>query len=203
MAGTTILSGSLITCDPFISTSRRPLYCTIDSVMATVKGRLSGGNEAATKQRSVLLVYSLYSLLMDSARYADKFLLPLHDPEGLEHGFMGVGDIAISDENSNLFECIQIIPGVSLTPALVKEAFARVLPHDPRRFCLLTTAEPYSENTQAIRRVTDSIYHAQGCEMVVDGLLPALEYSLRLVTDSADFLAAYSQSLQEYFAARV
>lgn len=135
---------------------------------------------------------------MDSDRYQDKFLLPLRGPEGLTHGFVGVGGIALSDKNGGLFECIQIV-GVLLTPALIKEAFLKVSHHTPRRFCLLTTASVYNDHREALRRTCDSLYQTSGCEVIVDGLMPTLDYGIRLLPEAAHFLAAYSKALREDF----
>lgn len=197
MAGITILSGSLITGPASVSSPRHTVHCTIDAVLETVKTHLSDCDTMTIKRRSVLLAYCLYSLLMDSERYQDKFLLPLRDPEGISQLFVGVGDIAISDENGDLFECIQILPDVSLTPALVEAACAKVLPHTPRRFCLLTTTEPYGEDTQTIRRLAGNLSYAHHCEVIVDGFLPTLSYGLRVVTEPSDFLIAYAKALHE------
>lgn len=163
--------------------------------MESVKAHLFS-NLVTARRHSILLVYTLYSLLMDSDRYADKFLLPLHDPEGLKHGFVGVGDIALSDDNGDLFECIQIV-GVLLNPAFVEEAFSKVAPHTPRRFCLLTTAGVYNENRDALQQACNRIYQIHGSEVIVDGLMPTLNCGVRSLPEPAGFLAAYRQALEE------
>jgi DNA (cytosine-5)-methyltransferase 1 len=180
--------------DPFIFQSL-PAACTVDAVMETVQAHLFN-NLIAAGRHSVLLVYTLYSLQMDSDRSQDKFLLPLRDPEGLTHGFVGVGDLALSGDNGDLFGCIQIV-GVLLTPALIKEAFAQVSPYAPRRFCLLTTAGVCNQDREALRQTCDSIYRTSGCEVIVDSLMSTLNYGVRSLPEPTDFLAAYRQALRE------
>ncbi len=172
------------------------------AVMETVTASVWGNDEATRKRRCVLLAYSLYTLLMDSRRYQNKFLLPLHDPEGLSHGFAGIGDIAISDENGDLYECIEIVVGASLSAAFVAEAYAKVQTHAPRRFCLLTldtfsSTKLSRQDLEAIRKLTQNIYRTHGCEVTVDGLMRTLNSGLRFLAEPADFLAVYQQALQE------
>ena len=94
MAGTTILSGSLITSDALSLPPRLPPRRTAEAVLEAVKANIFGNAENTRKRRWVLVAYSLYSLLMSSDRYKTKFLLPLRDPEGLGHCYEGVGDFA-------------------------------------------------------------------------------------------------------------
>lgn len=197
MAGTTILSGSLITTQPFGHSDNRSNPSSITSILEMVASHLSDGNETAAKRRSVLLIYCLYSLLMDGERYQDKFFMPLHDPEVLTHGFTGIGDIAISDDNGDLFECIQIIPNASLSPTGVEKACAGILSYTPQRICLLTIAEPYNVDMNAIRRTTDDIYQSYGCKVLVAGLLPTISDGLRLINEPANFLDTYEKAVQE------
>ena len=199
MAGTTILNGSLITGSPAILTSDRPARRTIDDVLTAVTASLCDCDAATTRRRSVLLIYSLYSLLMDSARYADKFLLPLHDPEGLDHGFMGVGDIAISDENGDLFECFTVL-SVPVTPRSIHQAICRALPFGPERFFLLTTESLPAAEEQRMENVAEDASRSSTCEVIVDHVPRLLRYFLRAWNDPSVFLAAYKQALQEDFA---
>lgn len=195
MAGTTILSGSLKDGPPTTDTQHRATPCTVDATVEAVELSLFSDSDQI-KRRAVLAAYALHSLQMDSDRYKTKFLLPLRDPEGLGHCYERVGDFTISDENGDLFECIQIT-GILLTPASVEEAFAQVSPHAPHRFCLLTTAGVYDDNKEALRQICDNIYQTSGCEVIVDGLMPTLNYGVRSLPEPANFLAAYSRALQE------
>ena len=170
--------------------------------MEAVKDSLWGNAEATRRRRWVLLIYSFYSLLMDSDRYKTKFLLPLRDPEGLGHCYEGVGDFALSDEDGRLYECVQVMPYNALSSASVMEAFAKVQPYTPRRFCLLVTPTLIGpklsrEDTQAIQQHSKDIYRAHGCEVITDSLMRTLEYGVRLLAEPSNLLAAYSQALRE------
>ena len=126
MAGTTILSGSLVTSTEFSLPPRFPAHRTVEAVLEAIKNNIFGNAENTRKRRWVLVAYSLYSLLMDSDRYKTKFLLPLRDPEGLGHCYEGVGDFALSDEDGRLYECVQVVPYNTISPASVMEGFAEV-----------------------------------------------------------------------------
>jgi DNA (cytosine-5)-methyltransferase 1 len=202
MAGTAILSGSLIVPEALRLVLNHSVHRTVASVIEKVKDSVWGNDEATRRQRCVLLVYSLYALLMDSPRYQNKFLLPLCDPEGLNHGFTDIGDIALSDEDGDLFECAGIVVGASLSTAFVAEAYAKVQPYTPRRFCLLaldtfSSAKLSRQDLQAIERLTQDIYRTHGCEVIVDSLMRTLNSGLHFLAEPADFLAVYSQALRE------
>ena len=85
--------------------------------------------------------------------------------------------------------------GIAITPALVEDAQDKISGLPIKRYYLLTTAEPNMTDPAALRDLQERIQKEQGCEVIVNEVIPTLKYYLRLLPDPARFLVEYNAAL--------
>ena len=149
----------------------------------------------------VLAVHSIYAVSMKDEEYADKVLLPLKSHTTSDLKSSSVGDVEIADAQENFYEAVEVKHNIAITPTLVEDAFAKFQQLPLERYYLLTTANPNSRDEGKIEELTGRIRSTHGCEVIVNGVLPTIKYYLRRGKRTAAFVAAYTQALQDDFAA--
>jgi DNA (cytosine-5)-methyltransferase 1 len=156
---------------------------------------------AGASRLPVLAIYSVYAVSMKDEEYADKRLLPLKSHTTSDTKSSSLGDVEITDVQDNFFEAIEIKHDISITPTLVEDAYAKFQQLPLERYYLLTTASPNSVEEQTIEKLISQIRREHGCEVIVNGVLPTIQYYLRRGKRTAAFLEAYTTVMQEDFAA--
>ena len=149
----------------------------------------------------VLAVYATYAVSMKDEEYTDKILLPLKSHTTSDSKSSSVGDVEITDAQSNFYEAIEIKHNIAITPTLVEDAFAKFQQLPLERYYLLTTASPNSTDDAKIEELSMQIRSSHGCEVIVNGVLPTIQYYLRRGKRTSAFVAAYTQALRDDFAA--
>jgi DNA (cytosine-5)-methyltransferase 1 len=127
--------------------------------------------------------------------------LPLKSHTTSDTKSSSLGDVEITDVQDNFFEAIEIKHDISITPTLVEDAYAKFQQLPLERYYLLTTASPNSVEEQTIEKLISQIRREHGCEVIVNGVLPTIQYYLRRGKRTAAFLEAYTTVMQEDFAA--
>ena len=156
---------------------------------------------AGASRLPVLAIHSVYAVSMRDEEYADKHLLPLKSHTTSDLKSSSLGDVEIMDAHDNFFEAIEVKHNITITPTLVEDAFAKFQQVLLDRYYLLTTATPNSTDVDAIREITKRVRSTHGCEIIVNGALPTIQYYLRRGKRTAAFLKTYTESLQADFAA--
>jgi len=149
----------------------------------------------------VLAIYSIYAVSMRDEEYADKRLLPLKSHTTSDTKSSSLGDVEIVDSDGNFFEAVEVKHNIAITPTLVEDAFAKFQHLPLERYYLLTTASPNCVKEEAIEEIISQIRRRHGCEIIVNGVLPTIQYYLRRGKRTAAFLEAYTNAVQEDFAA--
>ena len=155
---------------------------------------------AGASRLPVLAIYSVYAVSMKDEEYADKRLLPLKSHTTSDLKSSSVGDIEIVDAQENFYEAVEVKHNIAITPTLVEDAFAKFQRLSLDRYYLLTTASPNSTNEAKLEELAMQIRNTHGCEVIVNGVLPTIQYYLRRGKRTAAFTAAYTQALQDDFA---
>lgn len=175
---------------------------TIKQVIKALKQHFFAKYRGAGASRlPVLAIYSIYAVSMKDEGYADKRLLALKSHTTSDLKSSSIGDIEVEDEKGNFFEAVEVKHNIAITAELIEDAFAKFQGLPLHRYYLLTTAEPNSIDEGKIENVIAEVRKAHGCEIIVNGVLPTIQYYLRRGDRTAAFVAAYTQALQEDFAA--
>lgn len=146
----------------------------------------------------VLAVYSIYECLMaEVSRYSDKKLMPLkeHTAPDLRSGY--TGDIEIQDSDGVPFEGIEIKHGIKIATQIIKDSFEKFKMYPIKRYYLLSTAGIDESEISQITKQIDEIAKLHGCQVVVNGIIPSLQYYLRLLKEPNKFIEKYVENLKK------
>ncbi|MEM2351246.1 MAG: hypothetical protein QXT26_02445 [Thermoproteota archaeon] len=152
----------------------------------------------------VIAIYSAYKVLMEEVRrYKGKRLNPLraHVSPDL---YAGLGDIEVVDEKGEYFEVVEVKYGKPIDVGLIEDIYGKIKNRRVKRYCLLTTAEPYVKTGDeiSIKSWIEKIRKECGCEVIINGVIPTIRYYLRLMENPSKFISVYAASLQEEFKLR-
>ena len=192
------IENSKVTFDPISGEGRDSI--AIENITEILKGHFfhSYGVSGASRL-PVLAVYSAYQLLMGCDRYIGKDLCPLKSHTTSDTKSSGIGDIEVLDKQGNFFEGVEIKHDISITQALVQDAFNKFANIPVCRYYLLTTAEPEMEDVDATKELICKLRSQHDCEIIVNGIIPSLKYYLRLLNNPVMFLDCYGCNLQVDF----
>jgi DNA (cytosine-5)-methyltransferase 1 len=95
-----------------------------------------------------------------------------------------------------LFEGVEIKHRIIITPELIADAYEKFKVHNTDRYYLLTTANMDNADYSAIRIEVERIAKIHGCQVIVNGVYSTLEYYLRLLSDTADFIDCYVECMK-------
>ena len=149
----------------------------------------------------VLAIYSIYAVFMKDEEYADKRLLPLKSHTTSDTKSSRLGDVEIVDAKDDFFEAVEVKHNISITPTMVDDALTKFQQLPLERYYLVTTASPNCVEEQTIEGLVSQIRREHGCEVIVNGVLPTIQYYLRRGKRTAAFLETYTTAMQEDFAA--
>jgi len=156
---------------------------------------------AGASRLPVLAIHAIYAVSMNDEEYADKRLLPLKSHTTSDLKSSSVGDVEIVDAQENFYEAVEVKHNIAITPTLVEDAFAKFQLVPLGRYYILTTASPNSSDEPEIETFVAHVRNTHGCEIIVNGVLQSIQYYLRRGNRTAAFVAAYTQALQDDFAA--
>ena len=175
---------------------------TIKQVIQALKQHFFAKYQGAGASRlPVLAIYSIYAVSMKDEGYANKRLLALKSHTTSDLKSSSIGDIEVEDEQGNFFEAVEVKHNITITAKMVEDAYAKFQSLPLHRYYLLTTANPNVTDEDRIETVIADIRKAHGCEIIVNGVLPTIQYYLRRGDRTAAFVAAYTQAIQNDFAA--
>jgi DNA (cytosine-5)-methyltransferase 1 len=153
----------------------------------------------------VIAVYSAYQLLIQHVgRYAGKQLADLLSHTTADRRTHNVGDVQVLGADGAFWEAVEVKHLIAITPDLVLDAYLKIQDTPVTRYYLLTTAQPPTAQQTEVDDATALCRAEHGCEMIVNGVLPTLQYYLRLLPRAYDFLTTYTENLNaEYRASTV
>jgi len=152
----------------------------------------------------VIAVYVIYKLVVEEvARYSGKKLNPLRSHVSPDK-YVGLGDIEVVDEKGKYFEVIEVKHAKSITVDILEDVYEKVKEKNVKRYYLLTTAEPYirREDSEMIKMWLEKIKNECGCEVIINGVLPTIQYYLRLLRKPNEFIDHFTQALLEEYKRR-
>lgn len=167
----------------------------INKAIYTIEDYLKKASGSGVARLPVLAIYSVYECVMHQMqRYKDKDLLKLRSHTSADSKSGDIGDIQIN-YNSRPFEGIEVKYEIAITPQLIQDAYRKIHSHPVNRYYLLSTIEPSPRERKILDREIVKIAEEHGCQFIVNGLLSTLQYYLRLISSSTEFLDNYSKNL--------
>jgi DNA (cytosine-5)-methyltransferase 1 len=152
----------------------------------------------------VIAIYSAYRILIEEVeRFKGKILkqLRMHVSPDL---YAGLGDIEVVDENGEYFEVIEVKHDKPIDVSMVEDIYGKIKGKKIRRYYLLTTAEPYVKRSEdmEVKIWIEKIMKECGCEVIINGVIPTINYYLRLIKNPSRFLDIYTYILEDEFKSR-
>lgn len=140
----------------------------------------------------VLALYAAYQCLVnETKRFERKVLLPMENHTSADSRSGRIGDIDIVDEKERAFEAVEVKHGIPITAQLVKDAFEKFKTTQVNRYYLLSTANIDTSQADKINKEIERIKNIHGCHVIANGLTNSLNYYLRLLSDTSEFIENY------------
>jgi DNA (cytosine-5)-methyltransferase 1 len=176
----------------------RPIALPIDVILNLLASHFNGSYKAEGASRlPVLALYAAYQCLVnETKRFEDKKLLAIESHTSSDKSSGRIGDIDIVDEKGRVFEAVEVKYGVPITLLRVQDAYAKFQTTPVSRYYILSTAEPSKGEWLKITAEIQRIRNVHGCQLIVNGIMPTLQYYLRLLDDTFEFIDNYVKLLE-------
>lgn len=140
----------------------------------------------------VLALYAIYEcLVVELRRFENKKLLPIESHTSADSRSGRIGDVDVVDENNKPFEAVEVKHGIEITLQMVKNTFDKFSKTQVERYYILSTADIKKEEQKDIEKEIERVKNIHGCHLIVNGINRSLNYYLRLLTDSSEFIDKY------------
>lgn len=145
----------------------------------------------------VLAVYAVYKVMMEQViRYNGKVLLPLKSHSAADERTKAAGDIEVAGSGNSIYEALEIKHSIPISKLLIDECGRKIeaMVVKPERYYLLTThsnCRPDSKMSDELKSIAENT----GCQIVVNGVLPTMQYYLRLLTEPSLIFPHYLESI--------
>jgi len=188
-----LFQGLIIQRNKHIIDLAKPVNLPIAKIMAFLENHFNSrySSEGASRL-PVLALYAVYQCLMKEAkRFENKELQFIESHTSADTRSGRIGDIEVIDEHGKPFEAVEVKHGIQISLQLVKDAFQKFSTTQVRRFYLLSTADINSSERVEIENEIERIKNVHGCHVIANGLVKSLNYYLRMLTDTSEFVNNY------------
>jgi DNA (cytosine-5)-methyltransferase 1 len=177
----------------------RPTNLSIKEVINKLETHFTANYSSSGAARlPVLSIQAVYSCLTNELdRYEGKNLLPLEEHTSADTRSGRIGDIEIVNANNSPFEAVEIKFGIEITKQLVSDAYSKFNSTQVDRYYILSTADVRESEKEEINFEIQKIKNLHGCQVIVNGVIKTLEYYLRLLTNTKDFINRYVELLEK------
>ncbi len=168
----------------------------IEEIINLIKKHFEESKKSGKALLPVLVIYTIYECMLDQVdRYKNKVLKPLGSHHSADFRSGSIGDIQVYDKKDKPFEGVEIKYNKEINHIMVTDAFEKFKEEPVKRYYILSTLEPSNEELKKINEVTDGIESIHGCQIIVNGILPCLNYYLRLLNDVDLFIEKYTSNI--------
>jgi DNA (cytosine-5)-methyltransferase 1 len=123
-------------------------------------------------------------------RYKDAELAPLQRVRSADRKAGTVGDIEVLKENRP-YESVEIKFNEQIRLEHVETAIQKIQALTVERYYILSTGGIKSKEEEEIEERCKDFFFANGCEIIVNGVLETISYYLRLLDETTSFLSNY------------
>ena len=154
-----------------------------------------------TRGASILPVVALYSLyeciLTEIKRFENKELQELSSHNSSDRSSGNTGDIVVLDAENNLYEVVEIKFDRKPDLIMIQDIYKKISSTTVQRYYLLSTLEMDDEHKDSVNGLINEIKENQGCQIIVNGILPTIKYYLRLLENTDKFLEKYIENIEK------
>ncbi len=171
----------------------KPLHLPIAMIIGLLTKHFNAKYTADGASRlPVLALFAAYQCLMKEAkRFERKTLLEIESHTSADIRSGRIGDIDIVDEKEKEFEAVEVKHGIPINAQLVKDAFEKFKTTQVNRYYLLSTADIDPSESEKIETEIERIKNIHGCHVIANGLITSLNYYLRLLSETSEFISNY------------
>lgn len=171
----------------------KPLNLPITTIIKLLSQHFSARYSADGASRlPVLALYAVYQCLINEIkRFEGKILLPIESHTSADARSGRIGDIDIVDERNRAFEAVEVKHGIPISSQLVKDAFEKFKTTQVKRYYLLSTANIDPSQATEVDQEIERIKNTHGCHVIANGLIHSLQYYIRLLSDTSEFIENY------------
>lgn len=177
----------------------KPTNLSISEVTRTIERHFFSkyASEGASRLPS-LAFYAIYQCLINEVkRFEGKTLMELENHTSADLRSGRIGDIDIIDEKKRPFEAVEIKHGIEISTQLISDSYRKFGSTPVKRYYILSTAEIKAGEHNNIKKEIENIKRIHGCQIIVNGVIMSLQYYLRLINDSFDFIEKYVNLLEK------
>ncbi len=89
------------------------------------------------------------------------------------------------------FEAVEVKHNIPISVQLIRDAFEKFKTTQVARYYLLSTANINVSQTEEINKEIDRIRSIHGCHVIANGVIYSLNYYLRLLSNTSEFIESY------------
>lgn len=194
-----LFQGLIIKRNSHVIDLARPVNLPINKILNILLQHFNAKyNSEGASRLPTLALYAIYEcLLMETKRFENKTLLSIESHTSSDKRSGRIGDIEIVDSQGRPFEAVEVKHGIPITLQLVKDAFEKFSTTQVRRYYLLSTADVMEAERESIEQEIERIKNVHGCHVIANGLNKSLNYYMRLLNDTSEFINNYVTLLEE------
>ncbi len=177
----------------------RPVNLSINGIINLLDKHFHAAYSSHGASRlPVLALYAVYKCLMEELlRFKGKILLPLENHTSADRQSGYIGDIEVVNANNSAFEAVEIKFDIPINHNIVETAKEKIHPTSVERYYILSTLGIESQDMDRIDEDILQIKNTQGCQLVINGVLPTIKYYLRLLSDTKMFILNYADLMEQ------
>ncbi len=170
----------------------RPKNLVLQQIVDILGGHFKRPYDKNAPRLPQLAVYAIYQCLMDSVgRYFELRLEPLGRMKAADRKAGTVGDVVLTKKDRPV-EAVEVKLGVAIGIAAVTEAIEKIRTASVERYFILTTGEIIPSELATLNVLCSKFRSSNGCEIIVNGVLPTIVYYLRLIPSANEFIDRYA-----------
>lgn len=145
----------------------------------------------------VLMIHATYAVMMNEVkRYSNKKLRPLESHSAADIRTGSSGDIEIENSDNSLFEGVEIKHNIKITEDMINDVGRKIAYYSPSRYYILTTHKNCKPD-ESMQILLREIKERMGYQIIVNGVLPTIQYYLRLLENPGAIFVPYTTLLAD------
>ena len=175
----------------------RPRSLPVVVVDALLRQHMSRTYKSGAPRLPQIAVYAIYACLIGNiSRFEGHKLEPLERMKSADRKSGTVGDVVVSREGEPV-EAVEIKYGQDIQSIHVLEAIEKVRALTVSRYYLLSTSGIAEAEAKEIFDKAAKFQKQNGCEIIVNGVFETVQYYLRLLPSTTDFIKHYADVLED------
>lgn len=140
----------------------------------------------------VLAFYAIFQIIIkEVGRYNSCYLGKLSSHTASDLTSKSSGDIEIFDNQHNLIEAIEIKHNRLIDLSVVRIAIEKIYKFNPKRYCIFSFLSVNKNENELIQKEIKFVQQNHGCQIIVNGIIPTINYYLRLISSLSEFIENY------------